>query len=85
MENYNNEREHDLCLISLVEALDEADRLDIFRDAFCIEGDLGPLRWAGAEEPSMWNWNSSIYLLRSKQRSTQMRTGDGRSSGRQNA
>ena len=47
MENYNNEQEHDWCLISLVEALDEAARLDIFRDAFCIEGDLGPLRWAG--------------------------------------
>ncbi len=46
MENYNNEREHDLCLISLVGALDEADRLDIFRDAFGIEEDLGPLRWS---------------------------------------
>ena len=34
MENYNNEQEHDWCLISLVEALDEAARLDIFRDAF---------------------------------------------------
>lgn len=47
MENYNKEREHDLCLISLVGALDEAGRLDIFRDAFRIEEDLGPLRWSG--------------------------------------
>ena len=47
MENYNNEREHDLCLISLVGALDEAGQLDIFRDAFRIEEDLGPLRWSG--------------------------------------
>ena len=46
MENYNNEREHDTCLISLVGALDEAGRLDIFRDAFRIEEDLGPLRCA---------------------------------------
>ena len=47
MENYNNEREHDWCLIYLVRALDETDRLDIFRDAFRIEEDLGPLRWSG--------------------------------------
>lgn len=47
MTNYNNEREHDMCLISLVKALDGADRLDIFRDAFRIEEDLGPLRWSG--------------------------------------
>ena len=47
MENYNNEREHDLCLISLVTVLDEAGRLDIFRNAFRIEEDLGPLRWSG--------------------------------------
>ncbi len=46
MENYNNEREHDMCLISLVGALDEAGRLDIFRDAFRIEEDLGPLKYA---------------------------------------
>ena len=47
MENYNNEQEHDWCLISLVGVLDEADRLDIFRDAFRIEEGLGPLRWSG--------------------------------------
>ena len=47
MTNYNKEREHDMCLISLVSALDEAGRLDIFRDAFRIEEDHGPLRWAG--------------------------------------
>ena len=46
MTNYNNEREHDLCLIDLVRALDGASRLDIFRDAFRIEEDLGPLRWS---------------------------------------
>ena len=46
MENYNNEREHDWCLIYLVRALDKARRLDIFRDAFCIEEDLGPLKWS---------------------------------------
>ena len=46
MENYNKEREHDQCLISLVGALDEAGRLDIFRDAFRIEEDLGPLKCA---------------------------------------
>ena len=44
--NYNNEREHDLCLISLVKALDKASRIDIFRDAFRIEEDLGPLAQA---------------------------------------
>ncbi len=47
MENYNNEQEHDWCLIYLVRALDETGRLDIFRDAFRIEEDLGPLRWSG--------------------------------------
>ena len=47
MENYNNEREHDWCLIYLVRALDKARRLDIFRDAFCIEEDLEPLKWSG--------------------------------------
>ena len=47
MENYNNEREHDWCLIYLVRTLDEAGRLDIFRDAFRIEEDLGPLKWSG--------------------------------------
>lgn len=46
MENYNNEQEHDWCLICLVRALDETGRLDIFRDAFRIEEDLGPLRCA---------------------------------------
>ena len=45
--NYNNEREHDLCLISLVKTLDKAGRIDIFRDAFRIEEDLGPLTQAG--------------------------------------
>lgn len=47
MENYNNEREHDWCLIYLVRALNKARRIDIFRDAFGIEEDLGPLKWSG--------------------------------------
>ena len=45
--NYNIEKQHDWCLISLVRELDEAGRLDIFRDGFSIEKDLGPLRWSG--------------------------------------
>ena len=49
MENYNNEREHDWCLIYLVRALDGEGRLDIFRDAFRIEEDLGPLRRSGCK------------------------------------
>ena len=44
--NYNNEREHDCCLISLVKELNKAGRLDIFREGFRIERDLGPLKWA---------------------------------------
>ena len=47
MTNYNKERDHDLCLIYLVNALDKAGRLDILRDAFHIEEDLGCLKWAG--------------------------------------
>ena len=45
--NYNVEREHDLCLISLVKELNIAGRLDIFRDSFRIDKDLGRLTWAG--------------------------------------
>ena len=47
MMNYNIEREHDWCLICLVNALDKAGRLDILRDAFRIEEDLGCLKWSG--------------------------------------
>ena len=45
--NYNIEREHDWCLICLVRALDKAGRLDILRDAFRIEENLGCLKWSG--------------------------------------
>ena len=45
--NYNVEREHDRCLISLVKELDIAGRLDIFKNSFRIDKDLGPLTWAG--------------------------------------
>lgn len=90
MTNYNNEREHDLCLIDLVRALDGASRLDIFRDAFRIEENLGPLRWSGRRrafdvELEFANLSVAIELLRSKQRSTRMRAEDGARRGRQNA
>ena len=47
MDNYSNERDHDMCLIDLVRALDKAERLDLLGRSFRIEGELGRLEWAG--------------------------------------
>ena len=41
--NYNDEKEHDRQLIALVEGLDSANRLDILKEAFRVEGKLGKL------------------------------------------
>lgn len=49
--NYTIEKQHDWCLICLVRQLNEEDRLDIFRDNFGIEEDLGPLIWSGRRRP----------------------------------
>ena len=48
--NYYVEREHDHCLISLVKEIDKAERLDIFKDSFYIDKDLGSLTWAGCRQ-----------------------------------